>query len=146
FAEHYGTIRRTLGATQRVREILREPTEPAGTGRAIPGRLRGDVALIDVHFRYPSRPEIPVLRGVSLTAAPGQRVALVGASGAGKSTLVALLLRFYEPEKGEVLIDGLDARGYDLHQLRGQMALVPQDVILFGGTIAENIAYGKPGA
>ncbi|HTU20399.1 MAG TPA: ATP-binding cassette domain-containing protein, partial [Gemmataceae bacterium] len=77
---------------------------------------------------------------------PGQRVALVGPSGAGKSTITSLLLRFYEPEHGRILIDGRDAREYGLHELRGQMAIVPQDVLLFGGTIAENIAYGQPGA
>jgi ATP-binding cassette subfamily B protein len=104
------------------------------------------VRFEDVHFRYPSRPETPVLRGVSLEARSGQRVALVGPSGAGKSTIVSLLLRFYEPEKGRILIDGRDAREYDLHELRSQMAIVPQDATLFGGSIAENIAYGRPGA
>jgi ATP-binding cassette subfamily B protein len=99
-----------------------------------------------VSFRYPSRPEVQVLDGVTLDVQPGERVALVGPSGAGKSTLVALLLRFYDPEKGRVLIDERDARHYDLHELRSQMATVPQDVLLFGGTIAENIAYGRPGA
>jgi ABC-type multidrug transport system fused ATPase/permease subunit len=160
FAELYSQIQRMLGASQRVRELLRkepEPTGPRSTGgspvkdtgeppvlRVL--RLRGEVRFDDVHFRYPSRPEVPVLRGVTLTAQAGQRVALVGPSGAGKSTIVSLILRFYEPESGRILIDGQDARSYDLHALRSQMALVPQDVILFGGTIGENIAYGRPGA
>jgi ATP-binding cassette subfamily B protein len=146
FAGLYSQLQRALGATQRVREILAEPTEPIGQGEALPGRLAGHVRFEDVHFRYPSRPDVEVLRGVSLEAQPGQRIALVGPSGAGKSTLTALLLRFYDPDKGLIRVDGRDVRGYDLHQLRAQMALVPQDVILFGGTIAENIAYGKPGA
>jgi ATP-binding cassette subfamily B protein len=104
------------------------------------------VTFEQVAFRYPSRPEVQVLRGVSLAARAGQRVALVGPSGAGKSTLVSLLLRFYEPEAGRILIDGRDARDYGLHELRGRTAMVPQDVFLFGGTILDNIAYGRPGA
>jgi ATP-binding cassette subfamily B protein len=87
-----------------------------------------------------------VLTAVSLQARPGEVTALVGPSGAGKSTLTALLFRFYVPEQGRLLIDGRDAREFDLSALRGQMALVPQDVLLFGGSIAENIRYGKPGA
>ncbi len=146
FASLYSQMQRALGATQRVREILREPTEPVGEGQPVAGRLRGQVRLQDVHFHYPSRPEVEVLRGVTLEASPGQRIALVGPSGAGKSTIVSLLLRFYQPDKGRIVIDDRDARDYDLHELRAQMALVPQDVILFGGTIAENITYGKPNA
>jgi ATP-binding cassette subfamily B protein len=172
FAELYSQVQRTLGASQRVRELLREEPETTSlsplsplervngeargsgsereTASDVPappaGRLRGAVRFEDVCFRYPSRPEVEVLRGVTLEARAGQRVALVGPSGAGKSTLVSLLLRFYEPASGRILIDGKDARDYDLEALRAQMAVVPQDVILFGGTIAENIAYGRPGA
>jgi ATP-binding cassette subfamily B protein len=145
FAELYSQLQRTLGASSRVREILRETPEIIGDG-VPPRRLAGEVRLDHVFFRYPSRVETPVLRGVSLEARPGQRIALVGPSGAGKSTIVSLLLRFYDPESGHILIDGREARDYDLHELRSQMAIVPQDVILFGGTIAENIAYGLPGA
>jgi ATP-binding cassette subfamily B protein len=145
FAELYSQIQCMLGASQRVRELLRETPELGET--SVPSfRLRGEVRFENVHFRYPSRPEVPVLRGVSLTAQFGQRVALVGPSGAGKSTIVSLLLRFYAPEKGRILIDDRDSQEYDLHALRSQMAVVPQDVVLFGGTIAENIAYGKPGS
>ena len=150
-AELFSQVQKTVGATQRVRELLREPTEltvttPAATPSPAAARLRGAVEFAGVSFRYPSRPETLVLRDITLAAAPGEVIALVGPSGAGKSTLTALLLRFYDPENGRVLIDGRDARDYDLHGLRGQMALVPQDVLLFGGTIAENIRYGKPGA
>jgi ATP-binding cassette subfamily B protein len=145
FAELYSQLQRTLGATHRVRELLAEQPEALSPGSAIK-RLRGEIVFDRVAFRYPSRPEVPVLRDVSLTVEPGQRVALVGPSGAGKSTIVSLLLRFYEPESGRILIDGRDARDYSLHELRGQMAIVPQDVLLFGGSIAENIAYGRPGA
>lgn len=87
-----------------------------------------------------------MLHGIDLVAAPGQRIALVGPSGAGKSTLISLLLRLYDPSAGRLWIDGRDAREYPLSALRAQMSLVPQEVLLFGGTVAENIAYGKPGA
>jgi len=151
-AELFSQVQKTVGATQRVRELLREPVEdehravPAASASSLPGRLRGEVAFVGVNFRYPARPEVPVLRDLSLTARPGERVALVGPSGAGKSTLTALLLRFYSPDSGELLIDGRNARDYPLPWLRSQMAIVPQDVLLFGGTIAENIVYGRPGA
>ena len=148
-AELFSQIQKTVGATQRVRELLREPAEATGAltaGTDLPARLRGEVAFEAVNFRYPARPEMAVLRGLSLAARPGERIALVGPSGAGKSTITALLLRFYEPESGRLLIDGRDARDYPLGWLRGQMAIVPQDVLLFGGTIAENIVYGRPGA
>jgi ATP-binding cassette subfamily B protein len=145
FAELYSQIQRMLGASQRVRELLRETPEPSDGSGQLP-HLRGEVVFDNIAFRYPSRPEVPVLRGVSLTAQAGQRIALVGPSGAGKSTVVSLLLRFYPPEGGHIFIDGRDAWDYDLHALRSRMAVVPQDVILFGGTIAENIAYGRPGA
>jgi ATP-binding cassette subfamily B protein len=151
-AELFSQIQKTVGATQRVRELLREPVEggaePAGalTAAQLPARLRGEVAFVRVQFRYPARPEVIVLHALSLAARPGERIALVGPSGAGKSTLTALLLRFYDPESGQLLIDGREARDYPLGWLRAQMAIVPQDVLLFGGTIAENIVYGRPGA
>jgi ATP-binding cassette subfamily B protein len=146
FADIYSQIQRTLGAAQRVLELLGEKPEVVGQSAAPLARLRGDVEFEDVAFRYPSRKEVEVLRGVTLSARSGERVALVGPSGAGKSTLVSLLLRFYDPDRGRILLDGKDARDYDLLALRGQMAVVPQDVLLFGGNIGENIAYGKPGA
>lgn len=161
-ARLYNELQRMLGATQRVRELLREPTEPdpllVGDGRqsnvpsaesrtatALP-RIRGEVEFREVEFAYPARAEVQVLRRLSLEAHAGQRIALVGPSGAGKSTVVSLLMRFYEPQAGQILIDGRDVREYPLRRLRSQMAIVPQDVLLFGGTIAENIAYGRPGA
>jgi ATP-binding cassette subfamily B protein len=150
-AELFSQIQKTVGATQRVRELLREPAEigpdvsPANAA-PLPARLRGEVAFEAVSFRYPARPEVAVLHDITLAARSGERIALVGPSGAGKSTLTALLLRFYDPESGRLLIDGRDARDYPLAWLRGQMAIVPQDILLFGGTIAENIVYGRPGA
>jgi ATP-binding cassette subfamily B protein len=152
-AELYSQVQKTVGASQRVRELLRERPEISLATRQVvpsafnpPARLRGEVELQDVTFRYPSRPEVAVLTAISLKARPGEVTALVGPSGAGKSTLTALLFRFYVPEEGRLLIDGRDAHEFDLSALRGQMALVPQDVLLFGGSIAENIRYGKPGA
>jgi len=151
-AELFSQVQKTVGATQRVRELLREPTEPHTDAAALaadsslPARLRGEVKFAGVDFRYPSRPEVQVLHGLNLAAQPGERIALVGPSGAGKSTITALLLRFYEPEAGTITIDGRAARDYPLTWLRGQMAIVPQDVTLFGGTIADNIGYGRPGA
>ncbi len=149
FADLYSQFQKTLGATQRVRELLREPVEDVPLEPlplTDPHRLTGRVALRGVTFRYPSRPETAILNDISFTAEPGQQVALVGPSGAGKSTLAALLLRFYEPESGQILYDGKGAGDLPLAQLRRQTALVPQDVLLFGGTIRENIAYGNPDA
>jgi ATP-binding cassette subfamily B protein len=150
FAELYSQLQKAIGATGRVRELLREtgevevllgPTRPS----TLP-RLRGDIVFENVHFSYPSRQGVEVLHAVNLAAASGQRIALVGPSGAGKSTLISLLLRLYDPSSGRLLIDGRDARDYRLTELRGQMSMVPQEVLLFGGSIADNIAYGKPGA
>jgi ABC transporter fused permease/ATP-binding protein len=149
FADLYSQLQKTLGATQRVRELLHETTENVSVIEEQlqdKFRLSGEVEMQHLAFSYPSRKEIKVLKDVSLKVAPGQQVAIVGPSGAGKSTIASILLRFYDPEAGKLLFDGLDAKDIPLTQLRKQMALVPQDVMLFGGTIFENIAYGKPGA
>jgi ATP-binding cassette subfamily B protein len=152
FVRLYGELQRTIGATQRVRELLQEApeetggTSPGGVGPDGVGRIAGDIAFEGITFAYPSRKEVTVLRDLSLAAKAGQRIALVGPSGAGKSTIVSLLLRFHDPDTGRVLIDGRDACDYPLRRLRDQMAIVPQDVLLFGGTVADNIAYGRPGA
>jgi ABC-type multidrug transport system fused ATPase/permease subunit len=149
FADLYANLQRSIGATQHVRELLALTPEPLNVPGIVPlpqGRLRGEVAFEGVTFAYPSRPEIDVLKGLSFRTEAGKIVALVGPSGAGKSTISALLLRFYDPQQGRILFDGRSATDYGLHELRGQMALVPQEVLLFGGTIGENIAYGKPGA
>ena len=149
FADLYSQLQKTLGATQRVRELIRAIPEDVGIHQEPLEEkymLNGQVSLEHVAFSYPSRPEIRVLKDVSIEAVRGQQVAIVGPSAAGKTTIAALLLRFYEPESGKLLFDGKDAAGFPLSQLRKQMALVPQDVLLFGGTIFENIAYGKPDA
>jgi ABC-type multidrug transport system fused ATPase/permease subunit len=149
FAEFYSQLQKTLGATQRVRELLKETPEAVSINDdplLDKYRLKGKVSLQNVAFRYPARPEIQVLKDVSVEAEQGQQIAIVGPSGTGKSTLSALLLRFYDPEKGLILFDGVEAKNIPITQLRKQMALVPQDVLLFGGTIFENISYGKPNA
>ncbi|RCV30019.1 hypothetical protein SETIT_6G060200v2 [Setaria italica] len=108
-------------------------------------RLAGDVEFQDVSFSYPSRPEVIILDGFNLAIEPGQRVALVGSSGSGKSTVLALLLRFYDPCEGQVLVDGKDIRDYNLRYLRKHIGLVQQEPILFNMSIRENISYGNEG-
>jgi len=147
FADLYSQLQKTLGATQRVRDLLKEDIEAIPAQEApLTHKLLGNVALEHVAFSYPSRSEVVVLRDISIQVKSGQQIAIVGPSGAGKSTLVSLLLRFYAPNAGQILFDGVDASGIPLAELRKQMALVPQDILLFGGSIMENIAYGKPGA
>ncbi len=137
-----------LGATERVREILRMPAEaeerPQTNRQA--RRLNGDVEFLDVHFAYPTRPDVEVLKGVTLTIPAGQKVALVGQSGAGKSTIMHLLLQFHRPQQGDIRVGGVSIYDYDLTSYRSNFAIVPQEVILFGGTIRENILYGRPDA
>ncbi len=109
-------------------------------------RISGDIQFSNVQFEYPTRLEMPVLKGVSLTIKEGQKAALVGHSGAGKSTIAQLLMRFYPITKGEITIAGKNIADLDISQLRANIGIVPQEVILFGGTIEENIKYGKPDA
>jgi len=149
FADLYSQLQKTLGATQRVRELLRGVPEDVNIMEEPlqeEYKLHGQVEIRHIAFSYPSRKEIVVLKDISLIAERGQHIAIVGSSGAGKSTLVSLLLRFYEPDSGLLLFDGKDASTIPISQLRKQMALVPQDVLLFGGTILENILYGRPHA
>lgn len=149
FADMFSQLQKTLGATQSIREIMRGNGELIQQKQAViePAyALKGSVRFEQVAFSYPGRKDVPVLRDVSLTAKNGEQVAIVGPSGAGKSTITSLLLKFYEPDSGSILFDEQPASAFPLSQLRMQMAFVPQDVMLFGGTIRENIAYGKPGA
>lgn len=147
-AEMYAQIQKAIGAAERILQIMDEEPEPYETGKASQNltAISGALKFDDVHFRYPTRPDISVLNGVSFEANQGETVALVGPSGSGKSTIASLVLRFYDPDSGKVTIDGIDSKEMGLEFLRNQMAIVPQDVILFGGTIRENIEYGKPGA
>lgn len=146
-AEMYAQIQKAVGATERVFELLDEvPEEINSTENPVTEKITGNVSFKNVSFSYPSRPEIEVLKDVNFEVNFGQKIAIVGPSGAGKSTIASLLLRFYNIDKGEILIDGKNINAFQLEQLRGNMSIVPQDVILFGGTIKENIAYGKPNA
>ncbi|MEZ4934963.1 MAG: ABC transporter transmembrane domain-containing protein [Saprospiraceae bacterium] len=137
-----------LGATERVREILNTKSEidldeyPEITHL----KINGNIHFENVHFRYPTRKDVPVLKGITLDVKAGQKVALVGPSGVGKSTIIQLLLRFYNLESGDILVDGQSIYGHNLRDFRNNIALVPQEVILFGGTIRENILYGKENA
>ncbi len=147
-AELYAQIQKAIGATERVFELLGETPEKINSNRdlATIEKIKGNVTFNNVAFSYPSRKEIKVLKDVSFTASFGQKIAIVGPSGTGKSTIASLLLRFYNIDEGEILVDGKNIYDFDLENLRGNMSIVPQDVILFGGTIRENIAYGKPNA
>ena len=146
FPELIAQLQRALGATERVRELLHDTTEPADESTAPLERFHGEIEMRDITFAYPTRPDSIVLRDFNLSAKAGQRIALVGPSGSGKTTSISLLFRFYDPTSGEILIDGKNVRDLSLTTLRRNLALVPQEVLLFGGTIRENIAYGKPGA
>ncbi|HKP12691.1 MAG TPA: ABC transporter transmembrane domain-containing protein, partial [Blastocatellia bacterium] len=142
--ELFGQFNSAIGATRRVFELL--DTEPEIRDAEFPESLeavRGRVELRGVRFTYPDERATEVIKGVSITAAPGEIIALVGPSGAGKSTLVSLIPRFFDVTAGAILIDGHDIRNLRLHDLRGIIGLVPQETILFGGSIRENVAYGK---
>ncbi|MFV8344713.1 ABC transporter ATP-binding protein [Flavobacterium sp. ZB4P13] len=147
-AELYAQIQKAIGATERVFELLDETPEKINSIQNVAEtqKIKGNVTFKNVAFSYHSRKEIKVLKDVSFTANFGQKIAIVGRSGTGKSTIASLLLRFYTIDEGEILIDGKNIYDFDLENLRGNMSIVPQDVILFGGTIRENIAYGKPNA
>lgn len=149
FADMFSQLQKTLGATKSIREILRDQSENISVTQPSfqsQYKIQGNVHFERVAFSYPSRNDVQVLKDVSLHATNGQQIAVVGPSGAGKSTIAALLLQFYKPNKGTIYFDEKPAGSFPLTQLRMQMALVPQEVILFGGSIKENIAYGKPGA
>lgn len=146
-AELYAQIQKAVGATERVFELLEEqPEKIQSQKKLLSHKIKGDVRFENVRFTYPSRTEIEVLKGINFEAKSGQKIALVGSSGAGKSTISALLLRFYDSTSGTITIDGKPIESYNLEELRGNMSIVPQDVILFGGSIKENIAYGNPDA
>lgn len=138
----FASIQKAIGATERLMDIIYQ-NEEAQAKNGIQTALKGNVTFENVGFFYETRPDVQVLNELNLTVQSGQSIAIVGPSGAGKSTLSSLLLRFYNPTNGSVLFDGVNANQYDLQSLRSNMAIVPQDVILFAGTIRENIAYGN---
>ncbi len=147
-SEAWGEIQRAAGATERLMELLdTKPTlDVAAPPLVLPSRVKGAVRFDEVAFAYPTRPETNALGPVSFTVDPGERVALVGPSGAGKSTVFALLLRFYDPQSGRVLVDDADIRHCAPHDLRRAVALVPQDPVIFAASVADNVRFGRPGA
>ncbi|UII28154.1 ATP-binding cassette domain-containing protein [Fulvivirga maritima] len=143
--EVFSQIQRAIGASERVIEIINETPENRN-GIANEQKLKGNIIYDNVTFAYPGRKEIDILKGMSLTIKEGQKIALVGPSGAGKSTIIQLLMRFYNINSGNILIDNKPYTEYDLAYYRSNLGIVPQEVMLFGGSIKENIAYAKPGA
>ncbi len=148
FGTLYTQIISAIGATERIQEILDTPSElPVQKSEHIADlKLKGDVRYQDITFAYPTRKDLVVLKGINIDIKAGQKIALVGQSGGGKSTIIQLLMKFYNPDSGNILVDGVDIDEYNLTQFRKNIGIVPQEVILFGGTIRENIAYGKPNA
>ena len=144
----YTQLVRAVGSTERIAEILEIESEVnVEDGKTeIAEPLTGDITYQNVHFHYPSRPDVSVLNGIDMEIKGGQTVALVGSSGAGKSTIVQLLMQFYHTNGGMITVNGKDIYDYNITELRKNLAIVPQEVILFGGTIRENIEYGKPGS
>lgn len=148
----YSQVQKTIGSSERILEILAEKEEttinlnPAPTPTSEFKKIPGEIIFRKVHFSYPSRKDVTVLDNISFEIGRGAKIALVGPSGAGKSTVAQLLLRFYEPQSGEILIDNKNILDYTVEELRSNIGIVPQETILFGGTIRENILYGKPDA
>ncbi|SMQ22037.1 ATP-binding cassette, subfamily B [Pseudomonas helmanticensis] len=148
-SEVIGELQRAAGAAERIAELLGSQNiiQPPSTGlMTLPERVRGELQLQDVRFSYPSRPESYAVNGLNLTIRPGETLALVGPSGAGKSTVYDLLLRFYDPQEGQILIDGVPLTRLDPLDLRRHFALVSQSPALFFGSVEENIRYGNPEA
>ncbi|MBT2145109.1 MULTISPECIES: ABC transporter transmembrane domain-containing protein [unclassified Rhodanobacter] len=147
-SEVWGDVLRAAGAMERIGELLGEradivdPAQP----QALPQPMRGELRFDGVTFHYPTRPDAAALHDFTLTIRPGETVALVGPSGAGKSTVFALLLRFYDPQSGSIRIDGIDLRDTTLAGLRGAIALVPQETVIFAGSAADNIRFGRQDA
>ncbi|MCH2096290.1 MAG: ATP-binding cassette domain-containing protein [Rhodobacteraceae bacterium] len=147
-SEIWGELQRAAGATERLIELLnaedgvRDPRAPA----ALPIPVKGEITFDTVQFTYPARPEAQALQNVSLTIAPGETVALVGPSGAGKTTIIQLIQRFYDPNSGKIALDGVPLDTMDRAQFRRQIALVPQDPVIFATSARENIRFGRPGA
>lgn len=140
----YSQLQRSVGASERILEILDQPDEQSETKHTT--KLKGNIEFDGVSFSYPTRQDVVVLKNISFKIKPGEKVALVGPSGSGKSTIINLLMRFYPVTAGRICVDEIESQQYNLYDYRHNIGIVPQEVILFGGTILENIAYGKPGA
>ena len=143
----YAQLQKTIGSSDRILEILQDPSEIDLVSQTSSKAIEfGKISIEDLHFSYPSRPTVEILKGISIDIEPGQKIAIVGTSGTGKSTLAQLMMRFYEPNAGQIKLNGRNIQEYSVSDWRDMLALVPQEVLLFGGTIRENITYGKPGA
>ncbi|HCM75826.1 MAG TPA: multidrug ABC transporter ATP-binding protein [Cytophagales bacterium] len=140
----YSQLQKSIGASDRIMEILAEEDEYNDGDDGI--KLKGQIQFEKVEFSYPTRAEMPVLQKIDFKIGAGQKIALVGPSGSGKSTITSLLLRYYQPNDGRILVDNMAIENYPLSAYRRNLGVVPQEVVLFGGTIKENIAYGKPNA
>jgi len=147
-SEIWGELQRAAGATERLQELLRatdgvrDPANPA----PLPRPVRGEIGFDQVRFFYPSRPETPALDDVTLTVAPGETVALVGPSGAGKTSVIQLIQRFYDPEAGQITLDGIPLNTMARSEFRKALALVPQDPVIFAASARDNIRFGRPDA
>jgi len=141
----YAQLQRAIGASERVFEILHEKDERESTGLTV-AKLCGEIEFENVSFSYPTREDFTVLKQLNFRIEQGEKVALVGPSGSGKSTIINLLMRFYPVEFGDVKVDGTSVKEFNLTSYRSNIGIVPQEIILFGGTIMENITYGRPGA
>lgn len=147
-SEIWGELQRAAGATERLVELLQttDPVQDPARPMPVPDVVRGQITFDNVSFQYPARPDIPALDGVDLDIRPGETVALVGPSGAGKTTVIQLIQRFYDPQAGRVLLDGVALPDMAREAFRQHMALVPQDPVIFATTARENIRFGRPGA
>ena len=147
-SEVWGEMSQAAGATERLTELLAETpaVQSPANPTALPKPAQGAVNFFGAHFAYPARPDKEMLRGIEFQVRPGETVAIVGPSGAGKSTILSLILRFYDASRGTVSVDGVDVRAADPKQLRDRIAIVPQDVTIFAGSIHDNIAFGLPNA
>lgn len=142
----YAQLQKTIGASERILEILDDHSEINIEKEFTEEIPFGRIEVRDLHFTYPGRPNVPILKGINFNIEPGEKVAIVGSSGTGKSTLAQLFMRFYEPNSGKICLGEQDIQAFNVSDWRKLVALVPQEVLLFGGSIRENIAYGKPNA
>ncbi|TIX61819.1 MAG: ATP-binding cassette domain-containing protein, partial [Mesorhizobium sp.] len=147
-SEVWGELAQAAGAAERLTEILAEKPaiQPPADPRPLPAKAKGAISFDDVSFSYPARPDRAAVHGLSFQVKPGETVAIVGPSGAGKSTVFSLILRFYDPETGRIVIDGIDLREADPVAIRQRIAIVPQDVTIFAASARDNIGFGRPGA
>ncbi|MDX8537688.1 ABC transporter transmembrane domain-containing protein [Mesorhizobium abyssinicae] len=147
-SEVWGELAQAAGAAERLTEILAEKPaiQPPADPRPLPAKAKGAISFDDVSFSYPARPDRAAVHGLSFQVKPGETVAIVGPSGAGKSTVFSLILRFYDPETGRIVIDGVDLREADPAAVRQRIAIVPQDVTIFAASARDNIGFGRPGA